>query len=70
MFFSGFRNGSGPCNGDSGGGFMLQKNDRWTLRGIVSTSLLDQETRTCDLTNYVVFTDTSKFLDWLLSRIK
>lgn len=71
LFYSaGFRNGTGPCNGDSGSGFILQKDDRWTLRGIVSTSLLDQEQRSCDLKNYVVFTDVSKFMDWLLPHIR
>lgn len=66
----GFRNGTGPCNGDSGSGFILKKDDRWILRGIVSTSLLDQEQKSCDLKHYVVFTDASKFLDWLLSKIR
>lgn len=66
----GFRNGTGPCNGDSGSGFILKKDDRWILRGIVSTSLLDQEQKSCDLRHYVVFTDASKFLDWLLSKIR
>ncbi|GLV43520.1 uncharacterized protein CBL_04062 [Carabus blaptoides fortunei] len=29
----------GPCHGDSGGGFYLARNNRWYLRGIISTSL-------------------------------
>ncbi|KAJ8958022.1 hypothetical protein NQ318_002026 [Aromia moschata] len=69
-FCAGFRNGSGPCNGDSGSGFLLKKDGRWMLRGIVSMSISETHTRTCDLSNYVVFTDASKFLDWLLSFIK
>ncbi|XP_023020664.2 serine protease gd isoform X1 [Leptinotarsa decemlineata] len=69
-FCAGFRNGSGPCNGDSGSGFIMQRHGRWMLRGVVSTSISDNRERTCDLSNYVVFTDTSKFYDWFLSFIK
>lgn len=70
LFFSGYRNGSGPCNGDSGSGFIMKRNDRWLLRGIVSMSISDTQKFTCDLKNYVVFTDASKFVSWLLSFIK
>ncbi|KAJ8921254.1 hypothetical protein NQ315_013726 [Exocentrus adspersus] len=69
-FCAGFRNGSGPCNGDSGSGFLVKDGDRWMLRGIVSMSISESNTRTCDLKNYVVFTDASKYLDWLLSFVK
>ncbi|KAJ8977008.1 hypothetical protein NQ317_018379 [Molorchus minor] len=65
-----FENGSGPCNGDSGSGFLLKQNGRYVLRGVVSMSISETHARTCDLSNYVVFTDASKFLDWLLSFIK
>ncbi|XP_018579158.1 serine protease gd-like [Anoplophora glabripennis] len=69
-FCAGFRNGSGPCNGDSGSGFLMKMGDRWLLKGIVSMSISEANTRTCDLNNYVVFTDASKHLDWLLSFLK
>lgn len=69
-FCAGFRNGSGPCNGDSGGGFIMKLNEKWTLRGIVSLSISETNTRSCDLSNYVVFTDASKFLDWLLTFLE
>ncbi|KAG5875931.1 Serine protease gd, partial [Gonioctena quinquepunctata] len=69
-FCAGFRNGSGPCNGDSGSGFILQQRGRWMLRGVVSMSISDNHSRTCDLSNYVVFTDASKFNDWFLSFIQ
>ncbi|KRT85154.1 Trypsin [Oryctes borbonicus] len=68
-FCAGFRNGSGPCNGDSGGGFMMLRNGRWTLRGVVSMSIADQGRR-CDLSQYLVFTDVSKFYDWILEIVK
>ncbi|CAH2002623.1 unnamed protein product [Acanthoscelides obtectus] len=69
-FCAGFRNGSGPCNGDSGSAFALQQNGRWMLRGIVSISVSEHATRHCDLSNYVIFTDASKYVDWLLSFFK
>lgn len=62
--------GVGPCNGDSGGGMYLKAQDtngidRWFLRGLVSLSLQDHETQMCDLSNYIVFTDLSKFGGWI-----
>ncbi|KAJ8712868.1 hypothetical protein PYW08_008172 [Mythimna loreyi] len=61
---AGYRNGSGPCSGDSGGGLYLLERGKWTLRGLVSLSL--QNTwLTCDLNEYVVFTDTAQFLPWI-----
>nr|XP_023020663.1 serine protease gd-like [Leptinotarsa decemlineata] len=69
-FCAGLRDGSGPCNGDSGSGFTMKQEERWMLRGLVSTSISDSHARTCDLTNFVVFTDASKFYYWILSIIK
>lgn len=66
----GHRNNSGPCNGDSGGGFLMEVNKRWTLRGVVSMSLLHEMNGTCDLEQYVVFTDAAQFLDWLMPFLK
>ncbi|KAJ8712869.1 hypothetical protein PYW08_008173 [Mythimna loreyi] len=61
---AGYRNGTGPCSGDSGGGLYLLERGKWTLRGLVSLSL--QNTwLTCDLNEYVVFTDTAQFLPWI-----
>lgn len=60
----------GPCNGDSGSGFIMNQNGRWILRGVVSMSISDTYSRTCDLTNYVVFTDASKFLPWLIDFLE
>ncbi|CAH0550856.1 unnamed protein product [Brassicogethes aeneus] len=68
-FCAGMRDGSGPCNGDSGSGFILKKDGVWMLRGIVSMSLSDIKARTCDLRHYIVFTDASKFNRWLLGFV-
>lgn len=56
--------GSGPCNGDSGGGFVLEKDSKWNLRGIISNALKDSD-GACDTTKFAVFTDVSKFSDWI-----
>ncbi|CAG9768067.1 unnamed protein product [Ceutorhynchus assimilis] len=69
-FCAGFRNGSGPCNGDSGSAFLLRKNGVFFLRGIVSTALSEATHRSCNLQEYVVFTDASKYLDWLKRIIR
>ncbi|KAF5281673.1 hypothetical protein FQR65_LT14603 [Abscondita terminalis] len=65
-FCAGYRNNSGPCNGDSGGGFLMQVDGRWTLRGVVSMSLATPE-GACDLSQYVVFTDVAQYGEWMLT---
>uniref|UniRef100_A0A1B0DAG2 Uncharacterized protein n=1 Tax=Phlebotomus papatasi TaxID=29031 RepID=A0A1B0DAG2_PHLPP len=65
-FCAGWRNGTdGPCNGDSGGGLMFSREGKWTLRGVVSTSLTDRQSNLCDLKEYVVFTDIVTFASWI-----
>lgn len=69
---AGSKDGSGPCNGDSGGGLYLFDNgkSRWVLRGIVSNSLIDPNSyNVCNLREYIVFTDSAKYLKWILSNI-
>lgn len=66
--------GTGPCNGDSGGGLYLPLKDpegavRWYLRGIVSLSLIDTNTGLCDLNHFTVFTDVAQFRTWLQKKI-
>lgn len=69
-FCAGWRNGTeGPCSGDSGTGLMLNEYGVWYLRGIVSSSLTDSNTGTCNLNEYVVFTDIAQFLPWIRSTL-
>ncbi|KAJ9576185.1 hypothetical protein L9F63_006918 [Diploptera punctata] len=67
-FCAGYRNGS-VCNGDSGGGMVFSRkidgSTVWMLRGIVSLSKSKENQATCDVSNYVVFTDAAKYLDWI-----
>lgn len=67
MIFLGNLDGSGPCSGDSGAGFVMKIDGKWTLRGVVSTALSD--TGSCDLTKYIVFADVSKFRDWIRNAL-
>lgn len=66
-FCAGSRNGLGPCNGDSGSGMAIYKNNRIYLRGIVSAALSDPVMNMCKLKDYVVFTDAAKFGTWIRS---
>ncbi|XP_050459471.1 serine protease gd-like isoform X2 [Cataglyphis hispanica] len=70
-FCAGSRDGSGPCNGDSGSGLVLHDatTGRYQLRGIVSRSLYDRVEMTCDLTQYVVFVDVAKYSFWIQQQI-
>lgn len=47
-----------------GGGFVVESNNKWFLRGIISASLLD-ETLTCDTKNFAVYTDVTKYTSWV-----
>ncbi|KAL7034191.1 hypothetical protein ACKWTF_007887 [Chironomus riparius] len=69
-FCAGNRDGRGPCNGDSGGGFIMKSNNKWYLRGIVSAALFDKEMYMCDTKNYAVFTDVAIFKDWILTQME
>lgn len=47
------------------------KNGIWTIRGIVSASLEDEDNeRACNTNEYLMFTDVAKFADWINSKIK
>lgn len=69
MYFglSGDLNGAGPCTGDSGGGFVVKRGDVWVLRGVVSSALLDPDTRSCDTKRYSVFADVAKYSEWIVT---
>ncbi|KFB38741.1 hypothetical protein ZHAS_00006140 [Anopheles sinensis] len=68
MFCAGGKNNVSPCNGDSGGGMFFDIKGTWHLRGIVSTipSVYDGARLVCDSSKYAVFTDVSKYREWIL----
>lgn len=53
--------------GDSGGGFVMQLKDKFYLRGVVSAAV--QSYSFCTVDEYVVFTDTAFYSDWINSHI-
>lgn len=63
-FCGGTGNGVGVCRGDSGGGLFVNENGAYSLRGIVSSSLIGGPYG-CDVDVYSVFTDVTKYVDWI-----
>nr|CAD7398146.1 unnamed protein product [Timema poppensis] len=62
--------GTGVCNGDSGGGLVFHgpdPNSKWFLQGIVSVSPRRKGTSLCNPTYYTVFTKVGVYVRWLQS---
>ncbi|XP_058130751.1 uncharacterized protein LOC131284381 [Anopheles ziemanni] len=68
-FCAGHADGNSVCNGDSGGGLVFAEDTRYYLRGIVSISAQRRNLLICDANQYSVFTDASKFLEWIRKQI-
>jgi Leucine-rich repeat (LRR) protein len=67
LFCGGYANqGKSPCLGDSGGGlyFQVLENSPWIARGIVSSSLLDNN-RQCNINAFQLYTNVARFVDWI-----
>lgn len=67
-FCAGWANGSGVCNGDSGGGLFFPKkrnSDQWCLQGIVSLSPRKTSTAFCDPEQYTIFTKVGIYVKWI-----
>lgn len=62
-FCSGILNGSGVCNGDSGGGLFIIVDGIFYLKGIMSLSLIEDDG--CDVSKNAVYTNFLKFKDWM-----
>ncbi|KAL7013190.1 hypothetical protein ACKWTF_015246 [Chironomus riparius] len=63
-FCAGSGTGQGVCTGDSGSGFVVQIENFFYLRGVVSASLGDSILG-CDINTYSVFTDALKYVNWI-----
>lgn len=53
-----------PCQGDSGGGFIMRFGNQYYLRGIVTAGLTNEDGE-CSIKDYVIFTDVALFSDWV-----
>lgn len=68
LFCAGFTNGTGVCNGDSGGGIFFKETNAWHLGGIVSFSRQRDDNRNlCHSKSYSAFTKVFTYLDWITS---
>ncbi|CAG9811223.1 unnamed protein product [Chironomus riparius] len=63
-FCGGTGTGIGVCRGDSGGGLIVNDGGAYYLRGIVSSSLIGGP-HGCDVDTYSVYTDVTKYIDWI-----
>ncbi|XP_070493065.1 uncharacterized protein [Chironomus tepperi] len=63
-FCGGTGTGIGVCRGDSGSGLIVTDGTTYYLRGIVSSSLIGGPYG-CDVDTYSVFTDVTKYIDWI-----
>ncbi|XP_035776093.1 uncharacterized protein LOC118458061 isoform X1 [Anopheles albimanus] len=68
-FCAGHADGNAVCNGDSGGGLVFAEGSRYYIRGIVSISAQRRNQLLCDPNQYSVFTDVSKFRNWIRQHI-
>ncbi|XP_029731776.1 phenoloxidase-activating factor 1 [Aedes albopictus] len=67
--FCGDGSGSVACEGDSGSAMAVKHDNRFYLRGLVSKAAWDPLIGKCDTTKYVMYTDVSKFIGWILQKI-
>lgn len=56
--------GAGTCYGDGGSGFFTYSGSQWFLRGIASATQFNREGQ-CEVRYPAVFTDVSRFRDWI-----
>lgn len=67
-FCAGLRNGSGICEGDSGGGLFIKVDGISYLKGIVSSSSVNAHDG-CDVSINAIYTNVLKFRDWIKSTV-
>uniref|UniRef100_A0A182IMK5 Uncharacterized protein n=1 Tax=Anopheles atroparvus TaxID=41427 RepID=A0A182IMK5_ANOAO len=73
VFCAGWRNGTNPCNGDSGGGLFIRSasTGSWTLMGIVAYAASDKEDENfCSTSDYTVYVDVFKYVGWIREKLE
>lgn len=61
--------GSVPCQGDSGGGFLLPEGNRLYVHGIISTTI-GRIGEGCSSFTYAIFVDVAKYTDWINEEMR
>ncbi|KAI5707007.1 hypothetical protein M8J75_013386 [Diaphorina citri] len=69
-FCAGYTNGTGVCNGDSGSGFMLEREGIWYIVGTVSISPRQLDSVYCEPKSYSLYTKTELFTPWMQSILQ
>ncbi|XP_058121865.1 chymotrypsin-C-like [Anopheles coustani] len=72
LFCAGWRNGTNPCNGDSGGGLFIRsaESGSWTLLGVVAFAASDRHDENfCSTSDYTVYVDVFKYVGWIRSKL-
>ncbi|KAL1391463.1 hypothetical protein pipiens_003163 [Culex pipiens pipiens] len=69
MFCAGAKNGSSVCNGDSGGGMYVSRDNQWKLRGVVSFGATRDGTNLCDLYSFAVFVNVPHYKEWIQQEL-
>jgi len=67
-----FLTGAGSCVGDSGGGFALERNEKWFLRGVVSfgaSKTVQGDKITCDPHLSALYVDLGEYMDWIVRTL-
>ncbi|XP_071443160.1 uncharacterized protein [Hetaerina americana] len=71
IYCAGYRSRTTVCSGESGDGMFFSSPDhrrparKWSIRGVASFTLSRKSTTGCSASNYVVFTDVAKYLNWI-----
>ncbi|CAB3380755.1 Hypothetical predicted protein [Cloeon dipterum] len=76
-FCAGHSNGTTTCEGDSGAGLAIMKNDTWFIRGVESlgrgefVTLSDgSKKNVCKTGFYTLYTDLGNYIKWIMENVQ
>lgn len=70
-YCAGSRNGTSVCDGDSGGGMYVERDEVYYICGVTSVGARQKSAgvRQCDPEQYFVFTDVNHHLNWINKQL-